>query len=603
MKRRRAVGRAATVCLVLGVLGQTDCANARSEFPETDATVANAVADAGADGLRFSVDSGDVASSCSVHCSSDMRRVIDCHDTVLKTCADTEGCTPGGECIPACDAAQVNKSAIGCDFYAVNPQPLDGETSGPCFVAFVANTWPQPVTLSVDYKGAALDVSTFGYVPSGSGTTVVYTPLVSGALDPGKVAVLFLAHNTAGRSGLCPKTPAVTTGASVYGSGRGSAFHITATLPVVSYDIFPFDNGITGSAIPSATLLLPTSAWDVNYLGVSPYKPSAAQNLDIVAVEDNTTIQINPTSNIAAGTGTNAATAGVVASYTLAKKGDLLQLATDGKFEFTGSVIQGDKPFGLWAATPALGVDVTTYAKDSAHQQLPPIRAFGSEYAAARYRNRRSVAETTPWRFVGAVDGTVLSYEPSTPVGAPTSLKSGELAEVWTADPFVVRSQDDAHPFYMSAHMTGCAKVSGCKGGDIGTGAVSDNGDPEFVNVIPTAQFLQSYVFFTDTSYKQTNLVFVRKRTTSGFKDVTLDCVGPLSGWAPLGSAGDYEVVRVDLVKDAVPQGKCDNGPHTAKSEAPFGLTVWGWSNVISYAYPAGAGVKAINSVVVPVIR
>lgn len=45
------------------------------------------------------------------------------------------------------------------------------------------------------------------------------------------------------------------------------------------------------------------------------------------------------------------------------------------------------------------------------------------------------------------------------------------------------------------------------------------------------------------------------------------------------------------------------------KSDGTFGLTVWGWgsaasggfsSQAVSYAYPAGASVKPINTVVVP---
>jgi len=49
------------------------------------------------------------------------------------------------------------------------------------------------------------------------------------------------------------------------------------------------------------------------------------------------------------------------------------------------------------------------------------------------------------------------------------------------------------------------------------------------------------------------------------------------------------------------------------QSASPFGLTVWGWgsaetgvtgdpgySQYVSYAYPAGASVQAINNVVVP---
>ncbi|HEX4515234.1 MAG TPA: hypothetical protein VH054_16925, partial [Polyangiaceae bacterium] len=60
-----------------------------------------------------------------------------------------------------------------------------------------------------------------------------------------------------------------------------------------------------------------------------------------------------------------------------------------------------------------------------------------------------------------------------------------------------------------------------------------------------------------------------------------------------------YEYTRVDLVKAKVPQGSCQNGVHTAKSDAPFGLTVWGFDDSVSYAYPAGMGTFPINGVVV----
>jgi hypothetical protein len=79
-----------------------------------------------------------------------------------------------------------------------------------------------------------------------------------------------------------------------------------------------------------------------------------------------------------------------------------------------------------------------------------------------------------------------------------------------------------------------------------------------------------------------------------------------------VGVAGSYEYTRVDLVRhDFQKQGNCDNGAHQASSTAPFGLTVWGWGSQetgafgttdVSYAYPAGAGVVPINTVVVPVM-
>jgi hypothetical protein len=47
------------------------------------------------------------------------------------------------------------------------------------------------------------------------------------------------------------------------------------------------------------------------------------------------------------------------------------------------------------------------------------------------------------------------------------------------------------------------------------------------------------------------------------------------------------------------PQGSCRNGTNAARSNAPFGLTVWGWDFAASYAYPAGMGVKPINDVII----
>ena len=47
------------------------------------------------------------------------------------------------------------------------------------------------------------------------------------------------------------------------------------------------------------------------------------------------------------------------------------------------------------------------------HQQIPPVKALGHEYVAVRYRNRLSTLdEAPPWRIVGAVDGTTLTYDP-----------------------------------------------------------------------------------------------------------------------------------------------------------------------------------------------
>jgi hypothetical protein len=200
--------------------------------------------------------------------------------------------------------------------------------------------------------------------------------------------------------------------------------------------------------------------------------------------------------------------------------------------------------------------------------------------------------------MVGAVDGTTLTWDPSPPPKAPTSLNKGQLVEFNAAGPFSVKSQDNGHPFYMAAYMTGCSVAD--------PDEKDCRGDPDFVNVLPPQQYLSSYVFFTDPTYPETNLVLIRAKDAMGFHDVTLDCAGTIAGWAPVGSGGNYEYARIDLVRyNFAPQSGCDNGRHKIDSNGPFGLTVWGWgsnatmpdfnSSAVSYAYPAGASVQPIN--------
>ena len=100
-----------------------------------------------------------------------------------------------------------------------------------------------------------------------------------------------------------------------------------------------------------------------------------------------------------------------------------------------------------------------------------------------------------------------------------------------------------------------------------------------------------------------------KKAKDNAFEDVTLDCAGNLTGWQAVGSAGEYEYTRQDLVTGNFAKvGNCDNGRHEMKSDAPFGVTVWGWGSAattgfstqaVSYGYPAGMSVQPINTVVV----
>src|SRR4029079_18551555 len=103
----------------------------------------------------------------------------------------------------------------------------------------------------------------------------------------------------------------------------------TADYPVVAYQIDPYGGG--QAAMTSATLLLPTSAWDTNYIAINAYKSAEPDflggnpSLDILAYQDGTDVKILPNVNIVAGTNVLPGTANTTVTYTL-NKGEFLQI-------------------------------------------------------------------------------------------------------------------------------------------------------------------------------------------------------------------------------------------------------------------------------------
>jgi hypothetical protein len=505
-----------------------------------------------------------------------------------------------------CATAAMDKGNAGCSFYAV-PIPVSGESGQSCFAMYVVNPGASPVKLALDRGGAALSLAKAARLPRGTGQHLTYDPFDEQAgLPPGGVAILFLAP------ALCPAgiTPALDTPPFTeddkLSSGTGQSFHLVADRPVVAYQIIPY--GGAGSHVTSATLLLPHESWGTHHVTVTP--PFLSTFVVITAAEDGTEVTFRPTDDVMGAGAVPAIRKGATGHITLAAgqfarfKSDFA--STDG---LSGGVVSSNKPVSVMGGSSCFNMPVDHGACDSAHQQMPPLEALGNEYAAVRYRNRMpNVDESVPWQIVGAVDGTTLTYAPAAPAGAPTTVAAGQSVVFSTRDAFVVRSQDSQHPFYVAGYMTGFTVVDPSNDGPW-------PGDPEFVNVVPPAQFRSSYVFFTDPTYPDTNLVVVRKRGADGqFADVRLDCsTTPLAGWAPV---GDYQFTRVDLVAGnftpVIPG--CDNGRHTISSAAPFGVTVWGWGSkqvtigadwtgATSYAYPAGASIQRANTAPPPVIQ
>ncbi len=520
-------------------------------------------------------------------CSADFHEVLTCDGAPVTGCVGTQGCDLAtGTCIDACTAAANNRQSIGCEYYATFMQHWDGPGNR-CFVAFVANTWNTPATIEVSYQGTALTVDDFARIPNGTGPGLTYDAYDGAVgLAPGEVAILFLS-GPQGAGPACPVASAVPSGVAVTGTGIGDAFRITTDVPVVAYQMNPYGGG--SAAVTGASLLLPTSAWDTNYVVVNPQAASiGVPTANIVAQVDGTTVTIEPTAAIVGGTGVPATPAGVSVDVLL-DRGQHLQLTQSA--ELTGSIVQTDQPVGLMGGHTGMQVPVGTPYSDHAEQMIPPVRSLGHEYVGVMHRPR--VDEPALWRVVGVVDGTDLTWSTNI-AGSPMSVQRGEAVDFISADPFVVESQDADHPFVLLELMSGSQWQP----------SISGYGDSDFVLGVPPEQYMPRFVFFTDPTYPETNLVVVRRAVNGSFADVDLDCLGVLDGWE---SVGNYEWTRVDLsTGNFMSVDGCDNGRHEMTSAGRFGLWVWGWGTPlttpntqnVSYGYPGGMNVQPINDVV-----
>ncbi len=561
-------------------------------------------------GVDAGESSGDAGCS-GVVCSKDLRSVRDCDGNLVKECPEDTACG-NGECIAPCEAAAINEGSVGCSF-AIPWRNSDLFGGGSCAAFFVANNWTSPATLRLEFKGEEQPLDGAVWVPYAEDGVVKHRKL-DGPIPPGEGAVIFLSNEQLGTSSwvACPKDvkPVFAKDQAVWRTGMGHVMFASADVPVAMYSMFPYGGG--KSAIPSATLLFPTTSFRKNYIAISSWggksdtfgvAPGARSTqpgvptLQIVATEDDTSIDIVPKVDITGGEGIRRSAKNSVVSYKL-QRGEVMQIAQHQ--ELVGSVVEASKPIGMFGGSTCMNVPGDKGWCDVDNKQIPPISAWGHEYAVLPApgrvswlsRGKDADRDLSVIRMVGAVDGTKLVYEPSRPEGAPETLESGQLARFFTYQPFVVRSEGSGQPFFVASLMTA------------GSGTGSYLGDPETMIVVPTDQWLDSYGFFSDSTYRLSALFVTRRKLNGEFRDVTLDCAGVLTGWRSI--TDDYEWTYAELSRTskpvAYPDGTCTDGAHRVRSDAPFSMAVWGIDQAASYGYPGGAGLRPITEVHVPAI-
>ncbi|AKU95343.1 hypothetical protein AKJ09_02007 [Labilithrix luteola] len=200
---------------------------------------------------------------------------------------------------------------------------------------------------------------------------------LTGPLSPGGIAIVFLASKP-GSASPCPAevAAALSLDPIAHGTARTSAFHLTSTVPVSAYSMYPY--GGAASYFPSATLLLPASSWSTNYLSINAWPAIAAGRnpyLQIVAAENDTVVRIDPNVKIVGTADVVGAERRFVQSWTL-QRGQVLQFTQPA--ELTGSPIEATKPIGLFGGTQCTNVPDRFGFCDILGQQIPPVGQWGA---------------------------------------------------------------------------------------------------------------------------------------------------------------------------------------------------------------------------------
>ncbi|MBK8952869.1 MAG: PKD domain-containing protein [Chitinophagaceae bacterium] len=360
---------------------------------------------------------------------------------------------------------------------------------------------------------------------------------------------------------------------------NGKTVRVTATMPVVVYSY------ITQSAISGATVCLPTQVLGREYYSSNYTQISNAQNANsyftIIAVEDNTTINITP-----ADTTKNGWLPGNTYPITL-NKGQIYQVlgkhnntAVSGLYygkDMTGSKIEsvsagggGCKRIAVFsgAGKIRIGVCTTANTSDNLYQQLYPVASWGKNYLTAPSYNRTAnfyrviKKPTVPTNVF--VNGTLIP--PASFVNGTYYGFSGSVPNKIEAD----------QPISVSQYFT----TQGCSGN------VTPY-DPDMIVLNPVEQNISKVTLVSSNlvaASPQHHIHVIMRNGGTGISSFRMDNIlVPVGSWVTHPQDANYSYLYL---------GNVSQGYHTLESDSGFNALAYGYANAESYGYSAGSNIK-----------
>lgn len=549
--------------------------------------------------------------------------------TFVETCDASNGIACRlGACTDLCGRARIEKSNVGCEYWAVDLDNamIDATSNAAAqqFAVVISNPHPD-VAVSIHIAqddtapgaiGAPYDVATAVIAPLNLAVFKLGPREIDGSPEG--------QYNTGSHTAL-----------------TRHAFRVRSDFPVVAYQFNPLENVAVFSN--DASLLKPREALTfgnagslvTQYVVVGwPQTIAATDNPDtnfnpnypihlrsflaIVGTQPDTTVRVHTKAKVVGG-GPIAETPidGVVE----AKLGafDVLNLETaDFNADFTGSLIDADAPIAVFTGGEASDaphfptLSERRCCADHLEDQLDPVRTAGKQFAIAHNPSRTrmvtaagaitaEVPEPDYVRFVATskMGATIKTTLP--PPDNTIKLKFlGDYKEVIAYRDFMAESTEPVIVAQVMASQDAVGVKRGLPGGD-----------PSMLIVPPMEQARPDYVFLTPDKYAFDYVTVVAPAGAGVLlDDILLDpgiCeVGAADGLTNQERGGmgpSHYVYRCQLsfpIIDALANpplvlpGNQNDGVHSIVSSVPILVNVGGFDSYVSYSYAAGTDLRAI---------
>jgi gliding motility-associated-like protein len=366
---------------------------------------------------------------------------------------------------------------------------------------------------------------------------------------------------------------------------NSTGIRITAARPVVVYA------HILNSARSGASLILPAKTLGKRYK-IAAYDQinnafnSARSEFAIVAIQNQTTIEITPSENDI----NNNRTKGVPFLITL-NKGEVYQYQS--LKDLTGSEVRAIsvgnipcKPIAVFSGSTWNAFDCTNPSGgDNLYQQLFPVTAWGKQFVTAPFINRqpydilRIIVDDTLTQVT--VNGTLLN---------PAQLIKKSYYEIKDALPKVISTSKPVMVVqYMISQSCDSRNV-------VAPGApIPYPADPEMTILNPIEQTLNRITVLSarkDLTPPNTNIEqhYINIIIKDSYRHtLTIDGQLPTSSFVSIPGSG------YSYLQENVTTSTATNPTHRLSADSGFVAIAYGYGEVESYGYLAGADIKDLN--------